>query len=762
MATAIPYPEIRINGPVVCFEADVVERSKHIQSLHTQTFAATVNTEIKRLDGYYRACSDWLNNASRSKILVEKLGIKPDDYEQIAKANGYLSHKVLDVLTDIAHEKGHDDTQIRCWLTEAKLVNVKALARQRMLMMESVLHATPIIMRDPFEGNSTGSYGFGDGKKTQIFEGKAEVAGLKYSAVASPRMHGYVFRFAVCNADKDNYHDNNPALILDNHIVDTIEAWHRDTRPGEALDANPLLKNMADSLFPNIHDWIHSWLLYDVKAKSENFKQWGADIFFNVDHLVKNKLVINYELLSMSLHRYVWNTMFEHNPDLKGQLYDKLEHYLDQVGQFGAWVKQKQGPEEAIKQKDYLAYAVLSNICFVIDPNEPRMAAIMARYPDVQNQIQRILGKALDLLHSDIKGVPSQFKSGDIEEVAGYVTRYPMPDEVSAGLKHHRIGNKSGKETLIGGDARKRIYTENMAQYEMLPESIREQIVTIRDSDTYRILNDALAKLPEELRKAFIERVVLDDAGRMFFRINRNEINLEEMDLRSQDKRVLLVRVPEGEQVILHPRVRVSLLEEVKRQETVATDQDVVAFNIPDSHIAEEILRAGASSNIPAMIAKAKDLAASGIDGADDIYPLSLQKAEALFGFGNNGFYERLNRQRYAAQGIGPLVMKLQDGSDQKLFNGAMVYIYFDNNPKFNEESNPDLHFVEQKDFIRTHKEPSGVQGIRPFHLKTSSQLMQISKDVGTILPEFLNTLNQINRTIDYGSKQTIAQGLFV
>ncbi len=754
------YSDVKIAGPVICFDKDSGGLVGQVASLHDKPFAETVNEEIRRLDGYYRACSDWLNNAARAQRIAEHLEITEPEYAAIAKEEKYLSNHVLERMRSLAADKGHAQPVVSGWEDEASLVSVKNIARQRMLMMQSVLHSTPVIMRDPFAGQKAGEYGFGDGKTTQIFEGKASVGDMKFSAVASPKLHGYTFRFAVCNVPKDGYHDHNPAMILDSRIADNLEQWNRQTRGDATLAQNPLMSKMADSLYPNVHDWIHSWLLYDVQAKSDSFKQWGADIFFNVDHLVKNKLVINYEMLSMSLHRYVWNTMFDKNPQLKEQLYENLESYLDQAHQFGQWVAEKDGPKAGKEQEEYMAYAVLSNISFILDPKEERMARIMDKYPPVRDQIQRILGKALDLLHSDIRGVPSQFKAGDIEEVAGYVMRYPMADEIKAQLKKSRIGAGSGEAIAIGGDPKKRIYTENMAEYEALPVQISSQIHTIRDSSTYGMLNKALAKIPEALREEYINRIILDDAGRMFFRVHRAELDLEQTDLRTQDKRVLLVQVPKGQKLDLHPRVQVNLLEEVKRQQTVVTDKDVVAFNVSDAHVAAQILAAGHGSDIPLMIKKAKDLAVSGIEGADDIYPLLAQKAQQLFQFKDNGFYESLGRERFAARGAGPLIMKLQDGSDQKLFNGVVLYIPFDKEKTFNNDPDPDLHFIEQKDFRRTHKEPSGTAGLKTIALKADSRIAGTPENMRD-MNAFLEELQKINHTIDFGPHKHLAKGLF-
>ncbi|MDX1975729.1 MAG: hypothetical protein SFT92_08680 [Rickettsiales bacterium] len=762
MNKPVDYPKVGIGTPIICFERDPEQLVTHMRTLHEGAFAESVNREIKRLEGYYLACSDWLNNASRSRSLATHLGLEQTVYEEIAKQEHYLSHRILEKLEAKAQEQGHSPAQIQQWENDAQLVNVKNIARQRMLMMQSILHASPVIMRDPFGGGKAGEYGFGDGKVTQIFEGKASVGEMKFSATASPKMHGYVFRFAVCNVPKteEGYNDNNPAMILDNRIVDGIEAWHKEKFGDKPLEENPLLASMAENLYPNIHDWVHSWLLYDVKSKSKDFQQWGADIFFDVPHLIQNKLVINYEMLSMSLHRYVWNTLMDHEPDIKEHLYEKLEDYMKQIKDYSAWVAEHQGAEVAQKQEEYLAYAVLTNITFVLDPKEERMQKILDEYPTAKAQLDKILGKALDLLHSDVKGIPSQRTQGELEDVDRYTMRYPMADEVQARLKAQRIGSKSGETVTLPSGSR--IYTENLAEFEKMPETIRVQVKNVRDSNTYGVLNRALEKLPEALRDAVAQRVELDDAGRMFFRVKREEVDLEKLDKRTQDKRVLLVQVPKGQRIPIHPRVQVSLLEQVKRQETWVTDKDIVAFNVADKNIADQILEAGHGTDIPAMIAKAKQLAASGREDADDIYPLSVEKAKQIYEFKGSGFYESLNRERYVARADGPMVMKLHDDSNQRVFDGVIIYIP-DNEKPFKDDTNPDLHFAEGKDFVRTHQSPSGVKGLKSITLKASSELAKPLGDaeLNRALDEFLPQLDTINRMIDHGEGHALAKRMF-
>jgi len=725
MSNPSPYPSVVVGQPHVFLGKEAERLEAYLHDLHPQPFADTVNTEIARLDGYYRSCADWLNNGNLAHIIAAQIQIPQGAYDMIAKENHYLSNRILDVLVQKALQLDHSAADIRSWASsEHKPVNLKNIARQRMLMMGSVLHSEPIIMRDPFAGaTATSSYGF--------IDGKAKFGNVSFSAVASPRIHGQVFRFAVCQINNNGYVDNNPAMILSDNACDWLEKWEK---------SDDLLSAMSINLYPNIHDWIHSWLLYDTRAKSDSFQQWGADIFFNVNHLIQNKLVINYELLSMSLHRYVWKTMMDADPNLSNQLHSNLENYIKQVKEFGSWVASQTDATHGKHLEDYLIYVVLSNLCFVLDPKEPQLANILATYPAVKDKLEATLGSTLSLLHSDIGGIPSQAAGGNLENMIGYINRYPMADEVSAGLKAKRLKGKTGEKTITPSGAI--IYTENMKEFESLPDVIRAQVVNIKDSDTYGILNKALDKLPEHHRQHIIDRIELDDDGRMFFRIDRTEIDLNKTSKVLQDKKVVLVKVPKDCSVNLLTRVTVNLLDVVKRQQTTATDIDVIAFNVTDENAAQQILQ---EPDIAGMIAKAKQLA-SAIDGADDIYPLRRQKAVQIFNFNGTGFYQSLNRERYAAKAAGPMIMRLQDGSDQKLLDGVAVYIPFEN-----DTENPDIHFIETRDFKRTHKLNFGMQAVSKLDMINQPEFLQ----------GFLAELGRINRIIDFGENHQLAKGLF-
>jgi hypothetical protein len=235
-----------------------------------------------------------------------------------------------------------------------------------------------------------------------------------------------------------------------------------------------------------------------------------------------------------------------------------------------------------------------------------------------------------------------------------------------------------------------------------------------------------------------------------------------------QDKRVLLVKVPAGESIPLRQRISTSLLHEFTKQVTVASDQDMIAFNVQSQSHANEILEVAkgldGTAAIAAMIDKGNEMShMRSVQGAQDIYPLRRVMAEQLYGSSETGYHEVLGRKRFGCATRGPVELHLHDGSTQRTLAGVLVYVP----PKEakvspNEDQDPDMHGIEAGAFDSTYL--ASAASMKPFYLRKNSHLTQLNDadHVSKALHRLIEKLNEINLQIDLGSSaSTLAKGLF-
>ncbi len=767
------YPGVQPAGVHLLLEADPAQRVQRIHELSAGTFSVIANNEITRLASYYRACSDFLTNANQARALADVLGIGADEYKAIVASKNTDSYKVLEEMQCRAFAQGMKATEIEAIVKKVPTINTVLMARQRMLEGGSVLLSTPVLMRDFFDGGKVAGAGFGDGKTTQIFQGKAMIQDIRFSAVASPRVHkdvaagkdGYVLRFAVVNCPGEgNFSVYHPGFMLDNRVVDNIERWHKSEFPGLPLEKNPLLAGLSKELAPIVHDWFHGWFIYDVNAHSATYKQWGADIFF-VPHLTENKLLINYEMLSLWTHKNTLETIYAGEPQQKTERYKGLANVLDAAESFGKWmIANGESAVTAREQTDYLAYILLSNNVMTLSPKEPEMAGLLARYPVVQKQIERIFQPLFDVLYSDNLGVPSLKEGGKLEPIVQYIGRYPLKDEVAERLR-----------TQVTADAE-----ASQAELARLPLAVRAQVGSdVVSSPVFKLLNAAFdqlrAELPAQDAASLIDtlanKLVLDEAGRVFLKLERRDFDYSGMSIRKQDKRVLLIEVPEGQTINLQFEYAVSLVNRVSKQVTRATDEDVIAINIKDEGIAKRLLAQHTSAdgiNIPKLLESARDLAERGVEGAGDIYPLRYAKARELYDYFGPGYYQSLGRQRYIVRSEGPIILPLHDGSQQKLVDGVITYIPPNTRKTGNADPDPDTHGIERDAYIKTFSSPDfeglGVQKLRPGSSLASLYGPDGKEDVeltSKLVGKFLSQLKAINNLVIHGDRSHLAEGLF-
>jgi hypothetical protein len=774
------FPIVEPSGVHVFFKGSIAERVAGIKAITPESFsfATRVNRELERISAYYEAVGLWANVEHRTALLAERLNVPKEQYRALLAESGMNSLVAFGRLLTQAEASGLSPDDIAKVVSQARSIDPKPTARQRMLMMKTVMNSTPVIVADLLSSRNLGNYGFADGQKAQIFAGKAKVGGMSFSATASPRLFkeegvrnsGYVFRFCVGKCAFAEFEEDHPVYMLDNKVVETITAWHQHSLPDVPLENNPLLVSMTKLLLVPTHDWGHSWLLYDTNAKTQAFKNWGNDIYA-VEHLDKNKLLINYEILTASMHKYTWQVLFNSNPRLKPTIMDELSRYHEAVLSFASFVQQQWGDERAHKEENYLMYIPLSTLPCVLDWRMPELGSLLSQYPIVRDQVTQILGNFFDILSSNHDGVPSKSLDGQLISTAEYIRGYPLREEMASRLRQERL--ESLVNSATGG-----ISVEAFRAFRDLPACISNQFPeSIADPSILPTLAFSLTKLKTALQgegmdssqiERVYERVHIAPSGHLFVRLERNEIDYDKFSLCKQDKRALLVEVPEGMEIAIRTRTRASLVSQVTKQHTVATGDDMVAFNVQNSSHAEEILRAGAElsgeQRIQALIAKANELASvQSATGADDIYPIRKTVAARLYGSAETGYRELLGRTRFACASCGPIELPLHDGSVQKTLSGVLVYIP-GTEPELsgNNDPDPDLHGIEAGAFDRTYS--ASASSITPFYLRSNSALVQgaDAARVSLALHRFVKDLEEINLQIDLGaSSGALGKGLF-
>jgi hypothetical protein len=764
-----PFPRVEPTGIHVIFDQDLTTRIERIKNITPPDlcFGERVNRELSRLSTYYEVVGLWANYEHRSALLAEKLGISPESYGKIMDQADMNSLRGFEILCDIAQARGVPFEEVVTVVNQAHRIQPKPTARARMLMMHSIMNSTPVIVADLLGNVATGSYGFGDGTNSQIFQGKATVGDLSVSATASPRLYkekgvkdsGLVFRFCVGKMNLQGFEEDHPLYMIDNKVVADIREWHEYQFPNAPIEMNPLLERMAKLLLVPTHDWGHSWLLYDVHAQTKSFKDWGNDIY-DVTHANDNKLLINYEIVTASMHNYTWRVLFDSDPTLKEEIMSTLRAYHQDAKSLASYVRSKYGEERGEQVENYLMYIPLSTLPCVINWRSDEMQQLYNQYPLVHSQVSRILGDFFDKLSSDNDGVPAKSRDGKTVTTAEYIRRYPLQEEIEARLREERLSQLE----LERGAPR----AEFFHAFRKLPGYVADQFTTsIIDPSVLPTLVSAIEHLRGDLSQIpgllvadeqFIRRLKVAPSNHLFFSLRREELDYDSLTVCEQDKRVLLVEVPKGVSIKLSPRVRTTLITTVSKQETEATEDDMIAFNVQSAHHANQILVAGegleGKARILAMIAKGNELSLiSSVEGAQDIYPLRREVAENVYGKAETGYHEVLSRKRLVCATGGPVELDLSDRSTQKTLRGVFTYIpQRDSRNSFNSDPDPDMHGIEAQVFDRTYKASSSA--LAPFQLRNDSNLTfgADAAKVSRAIHTFIRTLEEINLQLDHGN----------
>jgi hypothetical protein len=772
----VPTP----SGRHVFFDGSVEERLAGIRGISPSesSFGQRVNGELERVDSYYQAVGAWVTFEHRAKLLANALEITPDAYRALMSASEMNSLVAFGKLLDQAQGSGFCADQVAKIVSEAGAINPKQIARQRMLMMRTVMNSTPVLVTDLLSQGSKGVYGFGAGKAQQIFAGKAKVGDMSFSAIASPRLFrepgvkdsGYVLRYCVGKVPFNGFEEDHPVYMLDPKIVESLTAWHASAYPNQPIQENPLISSMINLLLVPTHDWGHSWLLYDANAVTEAFKEWGDDIY-EVEHRDKNKLIINYEIVVAATHKYTWQVLQDSDPSVLPAILQELRSYHEHVTDFAKFVRGQSGEERASKEEIYLMYVPLSTLPCVVDWNKSELQQLYSQYPVVAEQTVRILGNFFTIMASHDDGVPAKSAGGAFKSTAEYIREYPLRLELAERLRQERIRVLSITET--GGVA-----SEPFHAFRNLPPEVASQFSgAIPDPSVLPTLSFALEKLQSSMSNVgydqaaiarVLDRVKVAPSGHIFFKLGRQELDIDRFPVCEQDKRVLLVSIPEGVQVPLRTRTSVSLMGEVTKQHTVATSSDMLAFNVENKQRAEEILAAGdgltGAEFFSAIIRKGNELVnVESAEGANDIYPIRKEVARRLYGTDTTGFRELLGRKRFASATGGPVELDLHDGSTQRTLNGVFVYIPgAESGAVGNMDRDPDLHGIEARVFNRTYS--ASADSIQPFSLRAESELTGALNPtlLARALHEFMETLSEINLQIDLGSgNRELGRGLF-
>jgi len=710
-------------------------RTGDVKKLHDgENLSTRLEEEISIHQGQIEAENLLINSVANYMHAAQENGVTREDFNQILRDSHYHLNEVKSALL----ERGVPKTALEAYAHGAEM-DTADMMRQRAAMMGSVLSSTPVLLRDPWDGKpTTRDYGFSDFK--------AEVDGVSFSAIATPRFEGIPFRFAVMKHEHDGFNDNNPAMIMSNEFCDAFEQYNKERGGNMPPEEHPLLVSMATSLKPNIHDRFHNWLLYDLNAASDVFKEWGNDIYF-VDHRDKNPLLINYEQVAMCFHLYAYQTLFDKNPGFKDHLYEELERSISEIHKFGEYLRETPHPK-ADALESSTVYAVLSNIGFVLDPFEERFQKIMEPYPAVKEKLLdtkkegKGIGKTLERLHGYEDGIPSQRYGGAREATIEYILRYPLAEEMKA-----RISRDRGAQI---GELPKLPETMKLAEYEKLAPQLRGA----HDPSALTKIHEALDALPKAMQAEVKGRIEVSPEGYFFLRLERDEPDLTAFEVRKQQKKVLLIDIPKGREVRFSNEKKLSIKDKVLKQEFhLVGGRDLLAINLRDKDAAQEVLDAARTSDgsidPDLAIAKAKELALIiGDRSAGDMYTLRREVAEKIYDFSKTGFYER-ELEKSVACSPGPVVLKLNNGDDQRLVKGAFVHLPLGKDPATDHD--PDLHVIENTDYKRDYASRIGTDELCKLRLKNDSPLMSCP-EASEALNDLLSTLHQVNFQITHGA----------
>lgn len=641
----------------------------NVETLHRgETFNIRLEAEIDAHQGQIHAENLLMNTIARFRDVAFSNGLSRDKFNQMVRDARYDLTVLRDQMELIANGINLDQ------LPDSGPINTADLMRQRASMLRAIMSSTPILLRDPWDGKPvTAKYGFEDAK--------AVVGNIGFSAVATPRYKGIPYRFAVMKHEHDGFIDHNPAIIMSNAFCDAFENYRSQTDC--PANDHPLIQAIVIALKPSVHDRFHNWLLYDTDAKSDAFKAWGDDIFF-VDHKDQNPLLINYEQIALCFHLYVHQTLARLIPAHEETIYAQFEACIAQIESFRDHMHTRANPQ-ADDIADATHYLIASNICFVLDPFTNRFRSCLAHLPEVYDRIVspqpngRGIAHTLHMLHGGSDTVPSLRYGGATEAVFEYILRYPLVEEIQA--------RQRSLITLTG----------------------------------FQAIKTVLKGFPTSMSEKFAKRIVTDESGFMFFRLERDEVDYVSFAKRRQEKRVLLVDIPSGQTVRFENAKRVSLLESVTKQQfELHGGRDILAVNVRDEKIAQDVLDYASTSNSinPQMVVKQAQYLAelTGNTEVADLYGLSKSKAQSatLYGFVKTGFYVRA-LEKYVASSVGPVILNLENGDDQRLLRGVLVYIPFGSSPA--HDPSPDCHLMEQRDYQRDYETREPAQALPKFRL---------------------------------------------
>lgn len=724
-----------------------------ISQLHGgQSLRDRIEAEVEIHAGQIEAENYLLNTFAKLQAVAAKKDIDSETFAQIMRSNHYDFELVRQELIS-----NHGCVDADFDSVDFTSVNTTDLMRQRALMIGAVLSSTPIIIRDPWGGKPvTPQYGFSDFK--------AVVGDLSFSAVATPRYKGIPFRFAVMKHKHDGYEDNNPALIMSDEFCDAFELYNHEMYGDMPMDQHPLIVALATNFKPNIHDRFHNWLLYDVKAASEAFQKWGNDIYFT-NHADKNPLLINYEQLALSFHHYTWDFMHGQNPGYKDSQYKRLENCVEEIHKFGDYLRSK-GYPKANEIEESTVYAVVSSIGFVLNPWEERFQKILSAYPDVETKLLvpeeegKGIAGTLSRLHSGDPEIPSSGAAGKLntESVFEYIMRYPLHKEVEARLANDR--RQAADDWQTKGDDARRQFSMLLQEFETLPQIVQERIMDAADRKTLEKLHRQLASIEPDYRAELLRHTEVSEEGYLFFRVDRHEIDYPDFQRKNQDKKVLLVEIPEGTQLDFVNDKTLAVGSAVRKQEFhLQGGKDLLAINVRDESVAKQILDAAMENGVVnpfKLLRNAQEMARMiAREDVRDMYKIEKEVAARIYDFNGSGFYQR-NLEKYVAKSPGPVVMQLHSGGDQRLVNGAMVYLRGDKEPE--EDDNPDCHCMERRDFERDYQDRSGFEKLPDMSFKSTSSLGAIGGDV---VLAYMRLLGSINLDITHGRSGAKAQALF-
>lgn len=465
-----------------------------VETLHAgEGFNQRLEAEIALHQGQIHAENLLLNTIARYRDVALANGLTRNSFNKMVRDARYDLTVLRKQMVSIAN--GMDLDQ----LPEDGAINTADLMRQRAAMLGAVMSSTPILLRDPWGGQPvTAKYGFEDAK--------AVVGKIGFSAIATPRYKGIPYRFAVMKHEHDGFVDHNPAIILSDAFCDAFEDY-RSAWGGNAND-HPLMKAMVAALKPSVHDRFHNWLLYDTDAKSDAFKAWGDDIFF-VDHKDKNPLLINYEQVALCFHLYVHQTLSRLVPGHENILFAQLENCIAEIEKFRRHMLAQQN-QLADDIADATHFLIASNICFVLNPFDDRFRSCLAHVHDVYERIVTPqsngggIAHTLAMLHGGSDTVPSLRYGGAKEAVFEYILRYPLVEEIQARRGTHRghLGARAVDALLQG--------------------------------------------VEPSLAKRLSTRIVPDENGFLFLRIERSEIDFTRFHCSTSGKACSFGRYPQG------------------------------------------------------------------------------------------------------------------------------------------------------------------------------------------------------------------------